>query len=241
LKISIIVPAFNEEKLITQTLLNLELVTAPFLKLNWQTELIVCDNNSTDGTATLARQVGAMVVFEPFNQISLARNRGAAAASGEWLLFVDADSSPSVELMADVAEEIQSGRCIGGGSTVKLDEHRPIANLLAEVWNRLSLTAKWMAGSFIFCEAAAFREAGGFSNELFVSEEIEFSKRLKVLARKRGRNVVVLSRHPLRTSARKMHLYSWREHFRFVVRNLMTLGRGVKIRDACFPWYDGRR
>jgi len=49
------------------------------------------------------------VVFEPHNQISRARNRGAAAATGQWLLFVDADSTPSPELLADLREAIDSG------------------------------------------------------------------------------------------------------------------------------------
>src|SRR5437016_2716049 len=112
LKISIVVPAFNEEKLIAQTIHQIPAALAPFIKLGWQTELIVCDNNSTDATAELARQAGAIVVFEPINQIGRARNSGAAAASGDWLIFVDADSSPSRELFADVAQHIQSGRCI---------------------------------------------------------------------------------------------------------------------------------
>ena len=241
LKISIIVPAFNEEKLIARTLRNFQVAVSPFTKLGWQTEVIVCDNNSTDRTAELAGEAGAMVVFEPINQISRARNSGAAAASGDWLIFVDADSWPSAELFADVAEQIQSGRCIGGGSTVRLDEHYLIANFVMRLWNCLSRAAKLFAGSFIFCDAAAFREIGGFSNELFACEEIELTRRLKKLARANGRKVVVLSRHPILTSARKMRLYSLRDFFRFFVRTIFGGGRALKNRDECFPWYDGRR
>ena len=78
-------------------------------------ELIVCDNNSTDRTVEIARAAGAQVVFEPHNQISRARNRGAGAATGEWLLFVDADSTPSRELFEDLREAIEGGRVLGGG------------------------------------------------------------------------------------------------------------------------------
>jgi glycosyltransferase involved in cell wall biosynthesis len=42
--------------------------------LGWSSELIVCDNNSSDRTAGIARAAGATVVFEPVNQISRARN-----------------------------------------------------------------------------------------------------------------------------------------------------------------------
>ena len=98
-----------------------------------------------------------------------------------------------------------------------------------------------MAGSFIFCEALAFRKLGGFSRELFVAEEIEFSKRLNELAKSWGQRVIILHRHPLRTSARKIHLYSLREYIFFLLKSFLGLGRTFKDREACAPWYDGRR
>ena len=89
LKLSIVVPAFNEERLLPGTLDSINAAAQAFDAAGgW--ELIVCDNNSTDRTAEIARAAGARVVFEPHNQISRARNTGAAAATGEWLLFVDA-------------------------------------------------------------------------------------------------------------------------------------------------------
>ena len=85
MKISIVVPAFNEEKLIADSLSSINSAAESFKKLKWEVELIVCDNNSTDRTAELARQAGAIVVFEPVNQIGRARNRGASVATGDWL------------------------------------------------------------------------------------------------------------------------------------------------------------
>ena len=121
MKISIVVPAFNEERLLGQSLTQIKASARAFEPLGWETELIVCDNNSTDQTAQIAREAGATVVFEPVNQIARARNCGAAAATGNWLIFVDADSHPSAELFADVAAQITSGKCLAGGATVKLD------------------------------------------------------------------------------------------------------------------------
>ena len=241
MKISVIVPAFNEEKLIDGSLRAIRSAAESFSQRGWITEIIVCDNNSSDATAELAREAGALVVFEPVNQIARARNTGAGAARGDWLIFVDADSRPTRELFADVAQQIESGRCIGGGCTVRLDERHFFADWVTSAWNVLSRIRRWAAGAFVFCERSAFGEVGGFSQELFASEEIDFSKKLIVLARQRGRKVVILHRHPLLTSARKMRLYSRGEWWDFARRAIFRPRETVTSREACTPWYDGRR
>jgi glycosyltransferase involved in cell wall biosynthesis len=241
MKISVIVPAFNEERLLAASLASIRAAAAAFEPRGWSWELIVCDNNSTDRTAEIARTAGARVVFEPLNQISRARNAGAVCASGEWLVFVDADSRPSVELFADAAAEIERGRCLAGGSTVRLDGDRADVAFLVGAWNAISRMNRWAAGSFIYCEAAAFHEAGGFSEELYAAEEIDLFRRLKRIARRKGRSVVILHRHPLSTSDRKARCYTWREHLAFMAKTCFTGGRTLRDREACFPWYDGRR
>jgi glycosyltransferase involved in cell wall biosynthesis len=240
-KISIIVPAFNEERLLGQSLEHIKASAAAFATRAWESELIVCNNNSTDQTPAIAQAAGAQVIFEPINQIARARNAGAAAASGDWLLFIDADSHPTPELFSDVADQIQSGKCLAGGATVRLEGDYPLARRIIGVWNSISRVCRLMAGSFIFCQTQAFREIGGFSKELFASEEIDLSKRLKKLARKRGKKIVILTRHPLLTSARKLHLYSVREHLRVILRMTFSGGRSLTKREACHTWYDGRR
>src|SRR5260221_6675890 len=95
MKLSVIVPAFNEEKRIVACVRSIHAALAANASLMLETEVIVADNNSTDATAELARQEGARVEFEPINQISRARNAGARVASGDWLLFVDADCALS--------------------------------------------------------------------------------------------------------------------------------------------------
>jgi glycosyltransferase involved in cell wall biosynthesis len=240
-KISVIVPAFNEERLLGASLRQIKSAAGAFTAHGWAVELIVCDNNSTDRTADIALAAGADVVFEPVNQIARARNSGAAAASGDWLIFVDADSHPSAELFTDVAEQILSGQCLAGGATVRLDENHRVGGLITTMWNGASRIWKLLAGSFIFCDAAAFRQIGGFSKELFVAEELELSQRLKKLARETGKQIVILHRHPLVTSARKMKLYTAREHLWFLSRVLFSRGRQLRNRDAAHLWYDGRR
>lgn len=241
LKISLVIPAFNEERLLGPALAQVNAARRVFAEAGWESELIVCDNNSTDRTAEIARAAGALVVHEPVNQIARARNRGAEAATGDWLLFIDADSHPGAELFADVVAEIRRGRCLAGGSTVRMEPGYPVATFFTGVWNRLSRWRRWMAGSFIFCETAAFRAIGGFSPEFFAGEEIDLSRRLQTVARSQGRTVVILHRHPLHTSARKMHLYSVREHLGFLLRVAFRPMSAVRSREACHIWYDGRR
>ena len=241
MKISIVIPAFNEERLLGQSLAQIKSAATAFTKRNWDVELIVCDNNSTDRTAEIARVAGAIVVFEPINQIARARNCGALAASGDWLVFVDADSHPSAGLFADVADQILSGHCLAGGATIQIDTRDRTARAVTWLWNCASRLRKLMAGSFIFCDAAAFRKIGGFSDKLFAAEEIEFTQRLRILARATGKRIVILNRHPLLTSARKLHLYTKREHLRFLRKIIFTKGRALTSRDDAHLWYDGRR
>ena len=236
MKVSVVVPAFNEERLLAGSLTAIREAMQVFPGA----ELIVCDNNSTDRTADIARAAGATVVFEPVNQIARARNTGAAAASGEGLIFVDADSYPSKELFEETRNAIDSG-CLAGGATVALETTDPMVRFWIAAWNFLSRRARWAAGSFIFCEAAAFREVGGFDRDLYAGEELYLFKRLKRLARRRRRAIVILDRHPLRTSNRKAHLYGKGEHLRFMLKFLLFGRLVLRSRASCYPWYDGRR
>lgn len=241
LKLSLIIPAFNEERLLGTTLATLNVARHIFIDRGWATELIVCDNNSTDRTPEIARAAGATVIFERINQIGRARNTGAKAATGDWLLFIDADSQPSGELFAATEALIASGGCLAGGSTIRLEAGHPSADFVCGIWNRISRWRRLLAGSFIFVEAAAFRQVGGFSEEFFAGEELDLSKRLHELAKKSGRRIVILHEHPLLTSARKVRLYSTWEHLRFILRAGLRPNAALRDREACHSWYDGRR
>lgn len=242
MRVSVVLPAFNEEKLLPAALAAVREAASAFTARGWEWECVVCDNNSTDGTAAVARAGGAKVVFEPVNQIGRARDAGARVATGEWLVFIDADSTPSAALFASIAERIASGRALGGGSTVELEPGTPLyARFVCGLWNLWSRLAGWAAGSCVWVEAEAFRAAGGFGTEYYAGEEVFLSRRLKTLARRSGRRFVILADHPLRTSSRKLRLYTLTEAGRFFFRMLFTAGRAAKRPDACHIWYDGRR
>lgn len=239
--ISVVIPAYNEEKLLESTLMAVREASQAWHTRGWTSECIVCDNNSTDRTSEIARNQGARVVFEPFNQIGRARNTGAAAATGDWIVFVDADSLPTSELFAAAGEAIASGKVLAGGSTLRLEADAWDVRLMIRLWNHLSRFMGWMAGSFIFVEADAFRRIGGFSPGIFAGEELDLTHRLKIVARAERKKVVILRSAPLLTSARKLELYSRTEIFSFLLRFITRRKSTQANRDACAVWYDGRR
>jgi glycosyltransferase involved in cell wall biosynthesis len=241
MKLSVVIPAFNEEKLLPACLAHLGAALRANASPGWAAEVIVCDNNSTDRTAELARATGAQVVFEPINQISRARNAGARVASGDWLLFIDADSFLHPATLADLLRSVERGRCAGGGCVVGLDEVPLVGQVVVGVWNLLSRALRWAAGSFVFCRAEAFRELGGFNEGLYAAEEIAFSKALKRWALERGMRVVILQGHAHVSSGRKFRLYGQGDMIRLVLRSLLRPRSSLRDREGLGIFYDGRR
>jgi glycosyltransferase involved in cell wall biosynthesis len=239
--ISVLVPAYNEAAGLAAALASIRAAMHALADRGWSTELIVCDNNSTDATPVIAAAAGARVVFEPVNQISRARNAAAAVAGGSWFVFVDADTHPSPALFAEAADVIASGRYLAGGSVVRMESSTRFGDLVQALWNTTSRLTGWAAGAFLFVDAAAFRTVGGFSERLYASEEIAFCRRVKRLARRQNRRVVILRRHPLSTSGRKLQLYTPWQMLGLLARTLLTGGRTLRRPQDLFLWYDGRR
>ena len=239
MKLSIIIPAWNEEQLLPDCLASVREVLGDRARV--ETEVIVVDNNSTDSTAAVALAEGAQVVHEGVNQIARARNAGAAEASGDWLVFLDADSRLNPGLTAQLLQVLERGRHVGCGSTMRMTGLPWWALALMRTWNGVSRLCSWAAGSFLVCRAEAFRDVGGFSEVLYAAEEIDLSRRLKRWGRSRGETFRILHRYPLQTSARKLELYSGREIAAQLGRLVSRPWRSLRNRDALALWYDGRR
>ena len=239
--LSIIIPAYNEEKLLPHTLSVVAIGRDALATCGVESELIVCDNNSTDMTARLAAQAGARVVTESVNQIGRARNTGASIATGDWLLFLDADSTPSEDLWKDLAATLLDPTVIAGGSTLQPHRNYRLLSFFMHCWNAWSRLSGEAAGAFIFCRRAAFLEVGGFDDKMFAAEEIVFSRALKKLGKSRGQRMRILHRHPLLTSARKAELYTPGEMLTFIGRTVLRRGKTLNSRENCPIWYDGRR
>ena len=173
---SIIVPAFNEEVWLARSLPAIRRAMGAVDELG---ELIVVDNNSTDATAVVAERYGAKVIFEPINQISRSRNAGARLAQGDYLVFVDADTLITADLLKAALTNLESGVCCGGGALFRFKTCCPWhMQKLAGFWNWISSTFGYAAGSFVYCSRDGFDAVGGFSEKVYVSEEVWLSRDL---------------------------------------------------------------
>ena len=230
-RLSVLVPAFNEEELIEPTVRSVHDSFAALGRRDY--EVVVCDNNSSDRTAARAAAAGARVVFEPHNQVSRARNAAARLARGEWLIFLDADTLMSRPLLEATLSRIESGRIGAGGALVSLDTERPgwFGAMFQWGWNRLSVARRLAPGSYIFCLRAAWEEVGGFDEDLYFLEDVLFSKKLRRWCRRHRRAVSIVTEARAVTSARKLAWYGgWR-----VARSLLPLFRYGSIRRR-EPW-----
>jgi glycosyltransferase involved in cell wall biosynthesis len=237
--LSVIIPAYNEEKLIASAIGSVFRSNSPLLDQG-RVEIIVADNASTDSTATLAREAGARVVHEATRQIARARNAGARAARGDYLIFLDADSEMHPAQLQRVVELLDTGKVIGGGAVVSMEASWDY-QVFVKTWNTISRLARWAAGSFLFCTRAAFEETGGFDEQLFASEELALSKQLKALARRDGRKFVILTDLPVRTSNRKVVDHTRWEVYRGLFRLALRGRGGLRDRAACYFWYPETR
>jgi glycosyltransferase involved in cell wall biosynthesis len=107
MKISVVVPAYNEEKNIGACIAAIENSRA---RLHGHgSEVIVVDNNSTDGTARIAASFpGVMVVKETRKGIVWARKAGQEAATGDVVAHVDADNRPDADWLSKVVREFEN-------------------------------------------------------------------------------------------------------------------------------------
>ncbi|MDB5160940.1 MAG: putative glycosyltransferase [Candidatus Saccharibacteria bacterium] len=160
LKVSVVIPCYNEESSIALCLQALQSQTIkPF-------EVIVVDNNCTDNTVKIAKEYGATVIKEDHQGIVWARNAGFNAASGSILAKLDADSLPAadwVERMQKIFinQEIQAATGTGYfyDAPCKLIV-RTYRNLFAVWLNRLVLGHHMLWGSNMTLRAGAWRAIG---------------------------------------------------------------------------------
>lgn len=234
---SVIIPAYNEENYLPQTLEALERARNDLSPLTG--ECIVVDNQCTDHTAQIAINFGCKVVKEPVRQISRARNTGARAARGKYLIFVDADTIVPPSTFSQALHALAGGRIECGGAQLGFDHDYGrwfSGRCLPAMWNFISKRFRLFAGSFIFCKSDLFFQCGGFPETHFAGEEIILSKNLKRECRKRGKEVLIISSPPVISSARKLLWYSDWSILKMILP-LIGLPFFLRSHKACVFWY----
>ncbi|MBM9535801.1 glycosyltransferase [Desulfobulbus alkaliphilus] len=233
---SIIIPAYNEAEELPATLAAVQRAMAA---QNIAGECIVVDNNSSDGTADVARTGGAdRVVHEPVNQIARARNAGAAVSGADFLVFVDADTRIEAALLTDALDLLRSGRCVGGGALIQFEGTTTfLGRCTLRLWNWISRLTRNAAGSFFFCRQDAFQAVGGFDTKLYASEELRLSQLLKKWGRARGQSFIILTDPPAATSARKLHWYTSPAILGLILL-MVCMPFAVRSRRLCAYWYN---
>ena len=227
-----IVPAFNEEEWLPGTLASLKEAMS---HANFEGEVIVVDNNSTDKTPGIAADFGARVVFEPRNQISRARNTGARNARGRYLVFLDADSRASGELLETAIRNLEGGAICGGGAFIALDIILSARmQRILDLMNFLAAKRGIAPGCFIYCLREAFEDIGGFSEKIYAAEEIIFSRQLRKWGKKHGKPFCQVTAFRVITSSRKLNHPI---QLLFAILFGMLLPFSIFFRPLCWYWY----
>ncbi|GAY17446.1 glycosyltransferase [Mycobacterium sp. shizuoka-1] len=188
--ISFVVPTLNEDRTVASTL-------ACLAAYSGDHEIIVSDDNSTDGTVDICRRYAHTIVryTQPEKQtIAQVRNRGAAAARGDFLVFVDADV-----LIPEIDDFLRASRTrfASDRRLVALTSQYRVTPESATVADRFVFTMLGLqfllqnnvlrvgaaSGKFQMVAADAFRAVGGFDESLVASEDMDLFRRLSRVGR----------------------------------------------------------
>jgi rSAM/selenodomain-associated transferase 2 len=194
--LSVIVPMLNEERAIARTL---DAIAAGASGAQVIVEVIVVDGGSTDRSCEEARPRCATLLVAP-RGLARQMNAGAAAAQGDALVFVHADTLMPRSFAGDIATALADPTIIGGRFDLQLDDNAPLLRLigwLVSARSRLSRTGT--GDQAIFVRRGIFERLGGY-RDIALCEDLDLARRLK----RAGRVACLRSR--VTTSARR-----WRE------------------------------
>lgn len=206
MKISVIIPAHNEESYLPQTLAHLNRAAA---LLRHHSEIIVVDNESVDGTKRIAESFGAKVFHEPERNIGKVRNTGAQNSNADVLVFVDADTLVPETLLARIAGAMEDEKCFGGAVSVEYAGiTRKSMKIYLAGWKFWGSIFNMKQGAAQFCRKSVFEELRGYDETVFVGEDVEFYWRLAKYARTNGGKLHFIEEQKVITSGRRFEKLS---------------------------------
>jgi glycosyltransferase involved in cell wall biosynthesis len=185
-KVSVIIPALNEEKLLPSTLES----------VNSQTyrnfEVIVKDGLSADKTVDIARKYGARIVSLRDSSAGEARNQGAQHASGSIFVFLDADTLMASDTVGKFIDDFRRydavlvfPRYLTREQANEVETQPSyVTRVFVKSWFTFEdlfrkYADRYAGGMCMACDAVAFKKIGGFNERLKVCEDIEISYRFK--------------------------------------------------------------
>ncbi len=237
---SIVVPAYNEEKALPLTLASinhalLELQT----HVNIKSEIIVVDNVSTDSTAEVAKSFGARVIRHETRNIASVRNAGIQAAANELVLTIDADTLVPKHAFIKIWQSMKTGRYVGGGVRVGVSGPRKTFKILVTTLDAAMFMVTRLSGGLFFFDKQAAIAIGGFPEGFMAAEDIAFARQLKRFGAKTGLKFLNLHTVRILTMDRKKASIS---------QSLRAFGSGIKAylgfklsNQELSYWYDPDR
>jgi glycosyltransferase involved in cell wall biosynthesis len=241
-RISLVIPAYNEENYLGATIENVKAAIAEYENQipGSNVELIVVNNNSTDNTEQVAKDLGAQVVFEKKNQIAASRNAGGRVAKGDIVAFLDADDHVSSNIFILIDEVMSSGIYIGGGAKIIQETLSPVViffHIIFEASSRMS----GISPGIIYLHKSTFDKMGGFDEEYYAGEEGFFLWELKRLGRLEGKKLCVIRKGHVIKSTRTYRMLGSLDLIWGSIKFTLNPKRS-KDKKKCHIWYDvGKR
>ena len=172
-KISVVVPAYNEEKYLPQCLVALK--TQEF---NPPYEIIVVDNNSQDKTKEIAQKFGVRVVFEKQKGVIFAKQKGLLSAKAEIVAVCDADTKPPKNWLSVIYQSLNKKEVVGvGGPVIAFNGpswHKKYLNLsfsLVKTLSQIKKEAIYVMGSNVAFKKKALLYFGGYDVRISMGED----------------------------------------------------------------------